>query len=138
MTRLTFPQNPFMVGFDQLFNDIERMHTVTTETYPPHNLVKVDDDKYLIAMAIAGFSKADVDITLENNILTVMSIKEKDEIETDINYLHKGISDRRFKKTFRLSEHVEVTGAWMDNGILTIQLTRVIPEEMKPKKIDIK
>ena len=125
------------VGFDQMFDQLNRtfMNSKADGTYPPHNVVKIDDTHYAIELAVAGFSEQEIDVELKDNVLTVKGeqIKEEQEIE----YLHKGISARNFVRTFPLAEHVEVRGATVKNGILAIALEQVIPEEQKPKKIAI-
>lgn len=126
-----FPRSSF-VGFDKLFDELTRAQLGTQNNYPPHNVVKVDEDKFIIELALAGFKSEDLDIQLKDSILTVTGKKE-DERE----YYHKGISSREFVRTFTLGEYVEVTGATLVDGILSINLERVVPEEERPKKIEI-
>lgn len=126
-----FPRANF-VGFDKLFDELTRAQLGTQNNYPPHNVVKVDEDKFIIELALAGFKSEDLDIQLKDSILTVTGKKE-DERE----YYHKGISSREFVRTFTLGEYVEVTGATLVDGILSINLERVVPEEERPKKIEI-
>ena len=125
------------VGFDQMFDQLNRtfMNSKADGTYPPHNVVKIDDTHYAIELAVAGFNEEEIDVELKDNVLTVKGeqIKEEQEIE----YLHKGISARNFVRTFPLAEHIEVRGATVKNGILAIALEQVIPEEDKPKRIPI-
>ena len=102
--------------------------------YPPYNIVSIDDDKFLIEVAVAGFSEKDLDITLENGVLTISGNKEEEE---DRSFVHKGIAMRNFTRTFRLATHIEVEGADLKNGLLVVTLKRHIPEELKPKKIAI-
>ena len=130
-TTFPFPRSSF-VGFDKLFDELTRAQLGTQNNYPPHNVVKVDEDKFIIELALAGFKSEDLDIQLKDSILTVTGKKE-DERE----YYHKGISSREFVRTFTLGEYVEVTGATLVDGILSINLERVVPEEERPKKIEI-
>jgi len=127
----------FAVGFDQVFDELLR-HTTNTQgtNYPPYNIVKLNDDKFAIELAIAGFKNGDVDITVEKNQLTVRGDRAI-SLNEEVEYLHRGISARAFVRTWTLADHVEVIGAMVSDGILTINLERVIPDEQKPKKIDI-
>jgi molecular chaperone IbpA len=125
------------VGFDSLFEQLNRTfaNSKTEGNYPPHNVVKLDDTHYVIELAVAGFNESEIDVELKENVLTVRGDQEKDDKE--IEYLHKGISTRNFVRTFPLAEHIEVRGASVKNGILAIALEQVVPEEDKPKKIQI-
>ena len=129
----TFPRGAF-VGFDHIFNDLERMaHAHQKDHYPPHNVVKHSDDEYLIELAVVGFKQSDIDIEMHDGILTVKGNRGS---RRDQNlYVHKGISGRKFERSFRLSEFVEVVGADLEDGLLTIHLARIIPEEKRPRKI---
>ena len=124
----------FGIGFDSMFDELNRIHNQQTQTnYPPYNIVKVSEDNFLIELAVAGFSEGEVDIKLENRVLTIKGTKTS----TDVEYLHKGISNRDFFREFTLAEFVEVASAVQKDGILTINLERIIPEEKKPKSIAI-
>ena len=127
----------FAVGFDQVFDELLR-HTSNTQgtNYPPYNVVKLSDDKFAIEVAVAGFKDGDVEITVEKNQLTIKGEKAI-PLDHGVEYLHRGISARSFIRTWTLADHVEVVGATVANGILTIDLERVVPEEQKPKKIAI-
>lgn len=147
MTRITsLDLNPFYrnsIGFNQLFDRItNNIDTASQQNYPPYNIIKHNDENYIIEIAAAGFQKPDVEITLENGTLTVTGkqIKKVDgEDEANgIEYLHRGLSSRNFDRTFNLAEHVEVKGAEMNDGILSIHLEKIIPEAMKAKTIQIK
>jgi molecular chaperone IbpA len=123
------------IGFDrlaQLLNDAQRNET---PSYPPYNIELVSDDQYRIIMALAGFDRSEIDITFERDALTVVGRKQKDA--TERTYLHRGIAARDFEQRFQLANHVKVTGASFDNGMLTIELVREIPEALKPRKIII-
>ena len=125
------------IGFDTLFETLNRTfaNSKTDGNYPPHNVVKLDDTHYVIELAVAGFAENEIDLELTENVLTVKG--EKAKPETEIEYLHKGISARNFTRIFPLAEHVEVRGATVQNGILAIALEQVVPEEQKAKKIEI-
>lgn len=126
--------DPLFVGFDRLVN---RMHQATpgqTNNYPPYNIVKIDEYNYSIELAVAGFVENEIDVEVKDGTLSV--IGEKNGIEEG-EYLHKGISARTFHRSFTLSDTIVVRGANMEQGILKIDLENVIPEEKKPRKIDI-
>ena len=129
----TFPRGAF-VGFDHIAKDLERLAQAhQKDHYAPHNVVKHNDDEFLIELAVVGFKEKDIDITMHDGILTVKGDRES---RRDQNlYVHKGISGRKFERSFRLSEFVEVTGADLEDGLLTIHLERIIPEEKRPRKI---
>jgi molecular chaperone IbpA len=120
---------------DPFFNMGLTTLNATKPSYPPYNVVKVDEDHLIMEFAVAGFKKDEISITTEKNVLTIKSIKD----ETDEkDYLHKGIAARKFTRSFTLPEYFEVDAASVDNGILYIDLIRNIPEEKKPKTIKIK
>lgn len=129
---------PTHVGFDRFFQDIERALNTQEQvsTFPPHNIIKVDDNKYLVELAIAGFSKEDISIAVTDNVLEITGMKNLANAK-EINYLHKGIGTRSFVKKLQLAEHTEVQGAQFKDGILTIGLENIIPEEKKPKIVEI-
>jgi len=124
------------VGFDR-FNDLfeSALHSETPNTYPPHNVEKHGDDQYRIVIAAAGLANEDLDIQVEKSVLTVAGGKRENEKE--VTYLHQGIAQRAFRLSFRLADHIEVREASLTNGLLSIDLLRVIPEEAKPKRISI-
>lgn len=124
------------IGFDrlaQLLNDAQRGDA--TPSYPPYNIELVSDDQYRIVMALAGFDRSEIDITFERDSLQVVGRKQKDA--TERTYLHRGIAARDFEQRFQLANHVKVTGASFDNGMLSIELVREVPEALKPRKIVI-
>lgn len=125
--------DPFFIGFDRM---LDRMKDATPgqNNYPPYNIVKVDDDNYVIELALAGFNDEEIEIEVKDGVLSVEGRKDE---ETETKYLHKGISARHFRRTFNLADTIVVGGAEMNNGILTIELENVIPEEKKPRKIAI-
>ena len=129
-TTFTFPRANF-VGFEHLFNEMNRS-AAATGGYPPHNIVQIDEDNYLIEVAVAGFKQENLEVELKDSVLTVTGKKEDDR-----SYTHKGISSREFSRAFTLGEHVQVVGARLEDGILSIELERVIPESERPRKIEI-
>jgi molecular chaperone IbpA len=137
----TFDFSPLFrstVGFDRLSRMLESsMLTDQEQAYPPYNIVKVSDDNYRITMAIAGFSEKNLEITSKENQLIVQGRNQGREAEPGVTYLHRGIAGRAFERRFQLADHIRVTGAAMENGLLTIDLVREIPEAMKPRKIEI-
>lgn len=126
----------FGIGFDTMFDELLRHHTTQQTNYPPYNIVKHSDDKFCIELAVAGFKDGDIDVQVERNQLTVTG-EQSVNIDQPVEYLYRGISSRNFTRTWTLADHVEVKGAEVANGILTINLERVIPEDQKPKKIAI-
>ena len=119
------------LGFEDAF---EMLDTFTSKSeYPPYNIERVSEDEYVLEMAIAGFKKGDINISVEKNILKVQGASDK----IDANYVHKGLATRKFQKAFHLAEHMEVGSAKSEDGILKINLVRNIPEEEKPKLIEI-
>ena len=124
------------IGFDrlaQLLNDAQRNDA--TPSYPPYNIELVSEDNYRIVMALAGFNRDEIDITFERDSLQVVGRKQRDGVER--TYLHRGIAARDFEQRFQLANHVKVIGASFDNGMLTIELVREVPEALKPRKIVI-
>ena len=129
---------PYAVGFDSLFDHFNNTleYTVKQPTsYPPYNINKVDDLNYQIEMALAGFNKKDIEIKSADSQLTIKSVEndDKDEKET----LHRGISKRKFSRTFTLAEDIKVNGAKLKDGMLLVDLEKIVPEEKKPRTIDI-
>ena len=129
-----YPRNAFL-GFDHIFDQLENIHQHSKDTYPPHNVVKDEEMKYTLEMAVAGFKQEHIDIEVKDHILTVSG--NRPQRREPSSYVHKGISARNWKKSFRLSEYTEVTGADLVDGILTVQLEVVLPEEKLPRKITI-
>ena len=132
---MNVPRSLF-IGFEPILNELERIHTAgrIQDNYPPHNVVKVDDENFIIEMAVAGFSQDDIHVEVKDGILLVKAEKaEKDERE----YAHKGISSRKFEKSFRLSEFVVIDGADLKDGILVVYARVELPEEKRPRKIQL-
>lgn len=128
----------FTVGFDPFFQEIEKLASQKVSVnYPPYNIIKNNEDNFTIELAVAGFRDSEINITVERNVLTVDGSQDQSTLLENVEYLHKGISNRTFNRTFRLADHVEVLSAELENGILKINLERRVPEEQKPRKIDI-
>ena len=122
------------IGFDRLFDLAETAQRAAEDTYPPYNIARLDEDRYQISLAIAGFSPEEIAVTAEQNVVTIEGKKpEKAERE----FLYRGISTRAFKRQFSLADYVQVKDASFDNGLLKIELVREIPEAMKPRRIAI-
>ncbi len=121
------------VGFDRLFDMLENS-SLGSENYPPFDLIKVDDNRYRIEVAVAGFGQDDIEITSQQNVLIIRGQKSDDN---DSNYVHRGIANRSFERRFALADHIQVKGADLKDGMLAIDLAREIPEAMKPRKIEI-
>ena len=140
--------NKHFVGFDKVLDTLNNVNDTYTKAivnnspnWPPYNIVKIDDNNYSIELAVAGFGKHNLDIELANNTLVVkggFTVDEIDPIDNPVQYLWKGIADRMFTRKFTLADTVEVKNAEYVNGMLKIFLENVIPEEKKPKKVDIK
>jgi|TARA_B110000444_G_scaffold213378_1_gene210175 molecular chaperone IbpA len=129
-----YPRNAFL-GFDHIFDQLESIHLGSKDTYPPHNVVKNSDMQYEVELAVAGFNEDHIDIEVKDHVLKITGNRpQRREQEM---YIHKGISARKFKRSFRLSEYTEVTGAQMKDGILTVTLEVILPEEKRPRKIKI-
>ena len=136
---------PLSVGFDDMFDHFESMFDVPTVNYPPYNLVKTGTHKFDIEIALAGFNKKDIEITSENNILTIeskVSSVASDSVGADKPkdqaMIHKGISKRYFKRSFTIADDVEVKGAELKDGLLKVSMEKIIPDAKKLKTIDIK
>ena len=132
---------PVSVGFDSvfdhfesLFNDSPSLHT----NYPPYDILKTDEHSYVIELAVAGFSKKDIAVTAENGVLTVESDRERNAENSGQEIIHRGISKRYFKKSFSISDDVEIRGAELKDGLLRISMEKIIPESKKRKEISIK
>ena len=131
----------FGIGFDNMFDDLMRVSAQQSSTnYPPYDIVQVNDDEYMISVAVAGFGYDDLSVTKDKKILVIEGQHSRETVENEdstAKYLHKGISERSFRREFQLADHVEITGAHLELGILSIHLKREIPEEAKPKTIAI-
>jgi molecular chaperone IbpA len=139
--RSAFDFSPFRrstVGFDRLFDMLENSTLgQTQENYPPFDLIKEGENEYRIELAVAGFKPEELDITAQQNVLIVSGRKKDESDEKGSDYIYRGIATRSFERRFALADHIQVRGADMRDGLLSIELKREIPEAMKPKKIDI-
>jgi molecular chaperone IbpA len=136
----TFDLSPLYrstVGFDRLFILLDGVSNGEAQPYPPYNIERTGENAYRVTLAVAGFGEADLDIQAKENVLTVKGEKKESKEESERDVLYRGIASRAFERRFQLAEHVEVTGASLDNGLLHIDLVREIPETMKPRKISI-
>lgn len=131
----------FFVGYDKTFqqmqdflNSVEKYPLMKSSSFPPYNIKKVDDNKYVIEMSLAGFGKNDIEIELDGDVLTVSGHYSNEEVE---DYLHKGMSTKDFKRAFTVADTIEVKNASLTNGLLKIWLEAFVPEKNKPKKINI-
>ena len=122
------------IGFDRLFDLAESAQRTTEDTFPHYNIERLDEDRYRIVLAVAGFSPDEIAITAEQNVVTIEGDKAD---KTEREFLYRGISTRRFKRQFNLADYVQVKGASFENGLLQIELVREIPEAMKPRRIAI-
>ena len=133
---------PFSVGFDSIFDEFDRMLESTerySTNYPPYNIKRVNDTDYRIEVALAGYSKDDIEVELKDSALTVRNKSKEQTVDEKGNgVIHKGISTRQFERAFTISEDIKVKDAELKNGLLTIDLERIIPDEKKPRLIEIK
>lgn len=138
MTRLDFtPYRRTTVGFDRLFDLLENQaRAAQGDNYPPFNIERSNDDAYRVTIAVAGFKADEIDITAQQNLLVVAGRKDA-ETESRGSFLHMGIANRNFERRFELADFVRVSDAGLEDGLLTIDLVREVPEAMKPKKISI-
>jgi molecular chaperone IbpA len=131
------------IGFDSVFDRFEKLQAEliqNTNNYPPYNIKKVEENKYVIEMAVAGFGKQDLELELQDSVLTIKGSTTLDTVlqdGIDVTYLHKGIANRNFNRKFTLADNVEIKNAQFINGMLKVWLESIIPESKKPKKIDI-
>ena len=127
--------DPFFIGFNRNLTQLNNVYNTNKQSYPPYDLLKLDEDTYQISLAIAGFSREDIGVSVDNGTLII-----KGEIVEviDAEVVHKGIAGRKFVRSFALGEYMEVTGAEMKDGMLHINVDRIIPEDKKPKTIEIK
>ena len=132
---------PVSVGFDSVFDHFESMFNESPSlhtNYPPYDILKTDEHSYVIELAVAGFSKKDIEVTVENGVLTVESDREGNAENSGQEIIHRGISKRYFKKSFSIADDVEIRGAELKDGLLRISMEKIIPESRKRKEISIK
>lgn len=122
------------VGFDAIFAEMERMLETPSQSFPPHNVIKLDDYKYVVELATAGFSRDEIEVVVDDGYLIIKGEKKPSD---DVTYLHKGIGTRTFKKSIKIPETVVVHAAQYNDGILRIGLENVIPEHKKPRQVEI-
>lgn len=129
------PHSRFSIGYDSIFDDLLRLESRQSDNYPPYNIVQINEDEYMLSLAVAGFGPDNLKVTKEKNFLIV----EGNPVfpHEEINFLHKGIGNRSFKREFKLADYVEISAATLELGILSIHLKREIPEHEKPKVIAI-
>ena len=127
-----FPRSAF-VGFDTMIDELDRISRRSSDNFPPHNIIKTDEGKYLIELAVAGFSESEIEVQVKERTLTVNGEHE----DRGREYIHKGVSTKRFERQFRLSEYVEVTGAQFKDGLLSVSLEVIVPDNKLPRKIKI-
>jgi len=118
-----------VIGFDDFFDSIHNVE----RTYPPYNIQKTGDDIYTLEMAVAGFKKTDIKVSVENNVLKI----EGEQTKNEQDYIHKGMAARNFYRTFSLARHIEIDEAKMEDGLLKIKMIRNLPKELRPKEIKI-
>jgi molecular chaperone IbpA len=122
-----------LVGFDRYFNT-----QMPNGNYPPHNIVKYSEDTYAIEVAVAGFAKEEINVSVDQDQLTIKGVKNRPNVDAGIEYLHRGLAARDFEQTFTLAEYMEVVGAKVADGMLQIDIKRVVPDALKPRQIEIK
>ena len=129
----------FGIGFDNMFDDLMRVSTQqSTSNYPPYNIVQINEDEYMISLAVAGFGLDNLSVTKDKKFLIIEGKEYNPDCEKIVpNYLHKGISNRDFRREFQLADHVEISNAHLELGILSVYLKREVPEDAKPKTIAI-
>jgi molecular chaperone IbpA len=132
----------FGIGFDNLFDDLMRVNAQqSNNNYPPYNIVQINDDEYMISLAVAGFGHDNLSVTKDKNFLIIEGMhsvaKLADQDDANYTYLHKGISERSFRREFQLADHVEISNAHLELGILNVHLKREVPEDARPKTIAI-
>jgi molecular chaperone IbpA len=129
--------NRALIGFDQLFDNVERRFANQVQNnYPPYNVIKHDDNHFEIEVAVAGFDREDITVEVDQDQLIIKG--KKTQAETEVQYMHRGLAARDFERMFTLAEHIIVGDAELTNGILSVKLTREVPEALKPRLIAIK
>ena len=130
--------DPFFIGWDWNLARLNNAHKTNSQSYPPYDILKLSEDEYILSIALAGFSKEDVKITVDNGSLIIINGEILDISDiADAEIIHKGIAARKFTRSFSLGEYMEVSNAELKDGMLRVTVHRIIPEEKKPKQIDI-
>jgi molecular chaperone IbpA len=124
--------NRALIGFDRLL----ATNGITNQTYPPYNVIKKDDDHYELEIAVAGFTLSEIDVEVDKNQLIIRGERKREE-DTDVEYLHRGLAYRSFEKSLTLGEYMQVGTASIKDGVLRIAITRLVPEALKPRKIQV-
>ena len=127
--------DPFFIGFNRDLARLDNAHRTNSQSYPPYDILKLDEDTYRLSLAIAGFTKDNIDVSVDNGTLVIKG--EITEV-VDAEVVHKGIAGRKFVRSFALGEYMEVTDAELKDGMLNVSIDRIVPEEKKPKTIKIK
>jgi len=132
-------KDPFFIGFNREMERLSNVQLASRQvSYPPYDLVKIDDDNFKLSLAVAGFSKDNISVSVDNSTLIIKGDNSVETEDEKSEVLHKGIAARKFTRTFALGEFMEITGAEMKDGMLHIDIERIVPEEKKPKEIAIK
>jgi molecular chaperone IbpA len=130
--------NKALVGFDRIFDDMERRFANSvSNNYPPYNIARLEENLYEIELAVTGFAKNEISVTVEGDKLIIVGESQKSQSDANVEFLHRGLALRDFERTFTLADHMKIRSAEIQNGVLTIRIEREIPEEMKPRVIDI-
>lgn len=127
--------DPFFIGFNRNLTNLNNIYKTNNHSYPPYDLIRLDEDTYRLSLAVAGFTKDNIDLSVDNGTLIIKG-EITDTIDAEV--VHKGIAGRKFVRSFALGEYMEVTGAELKDGMLHINVDRIVPEEKKPKTIKIK
>ncbi|MEM7071383.1 MAG: Hsp20 family protein [Pseudomonadota bacterium] len=125
------------VGFDRMFDLANSVNRDAAQGYPPYNIEKLDENSYQISMAVAGIAPDDIDVEFHDNVLRISGQSKDKQMSDERQFLYQGIAERSFERRFSLADYIKIVGATMENGLLHIKLKRKIPEEAKPKKIEI-
>ena len=134
MSRISMFNSPLLLGFDQIERVLDQVSKTKAEGYPPYNIERTSENDYRITVAVAGFGQDDLEIEVKQNVLTISGKRAEPEETT---YLYRGIAGRSFERRFQLADHVEVSGARLENGLLHVDLVRRVPEALKPRQIEI-
>ena len=141
MTNSLSPYVPLFrssIGFDRLFNQLtDTAATAGKSSYPPYNIQALDETHYRVTLAVAGFQRKNLDITIQRNVLKIAGMHDEQDGAEQGQYLHRGIATRAFERSFQIADHVRVAGASLANGLLTVDLVREVPEEDKPQSVSI-
>ena len=138
MVRVTALSSPFLLGFDDIERALDKVSKTAADGYPPYNIERTDENHYRISLAVAGFAEKDLNVEVKEGVLSVQGKREGEKDDAPgKHYLYQGIAGRTFERRFQLAENVEVRGAQLENGLLHIDLERIVPEEKKPRRVVI-